>query len=81
MVRLSSKDVSLLIKVLVAEDRPRQERLKLVEGAGTEVREIARALIDGTTPANEEIKEAVEAVREWAAETKRITESRFAHYA
>ena len=81
MVRLSSRDVSHLIKVIVAKDKSRRERLKIVQSSTRTVRLIAEALIDNTQPADEDIREATEAVREWVEETRRITQTRFESYA
>lgn len=81
MVRLSSKDVSLLIKVIVAKEKSRRERLKIVKGASKSVRLIAEALIDNAIPVDEDIRDATEAIRDWADETRRITQTRFEAYA
>lgn len=66
MVRLSSKDASLLIDVLEHDDLPQTERLKLLDGADHDVLEIGKALIDPTLDIQDDaIREAVTQIQNW----------------
>lgn len=73
MVRLTSRDASLLMDLLEQTDLPDNERLNLLNGADEQVREIGRALLNPTqTIDNADIREAVEQIRLWADETNKI---------
>lgn len=73
MVRLTSRDASLLMDLLEQTDLPDNERLNLLDGADEKVREIGKALLNpNQTIENAEIKEAVEQIRLWAKETEEI---------
>lgn len=75
MVRLSSQDASMLMDVLEQHDLPPEERRELVIGAKADVRKIAEALIYPDQIIDDpDIKEAVESIRRWADETKKIEE-------
>ena len=75
MVRLSSRDASLLIDLLEQTDLSDNERLKPLEGADEQVREIGKALLNPRQPIEKaDIKEAVEQIRLWAEETHEIEE-------
>jgi hypothetical protein len=75
MVRLSSRDASLLMDVLEQKELPPEQRRQLLEGADVEVRKIGDALIDPNQDiADADIKEAVDSIRRWAEETKRSEE-------
>jgi hypothetical protein len=77
MVRLSSKDASLLMDVLEQNELTPKERLKLLEDAGPKVLEIGKALIDPNQAITDpEVKEAVESINLWADTTRRIEEQR-----
>lgn len=72
MVRLSSRDASLLMDVLEQKELPLEERRKLLEEADPKVREIGEALIDsGQVSHDPDVSEAVESIRRWAEEIKR----------
>jgi hypothetical protein len=73
MVRLSSRDASLLMDLLEQTDLSENERLKLLDGADGHVREIGKALLNPDEEIkNGDVKEAVEQIRLWADETKKI---------
>lgn len=73
MVRLTSRDASLLMDLLEQTDLADNERLSLLNGADKQVREIGRALLNPTQKIdNAEIREAVEQIRLWADETNKI---------
>jgi len=75
MVRLSSRDASLLMDVLEQQELKPEERLKLLEKADSVVRQIGEALIDPSQMSNDpDIREAVEQIRQWAEETTKIQE-------
>jgi hypothetical protein len=75
MVRLSSKDATLLMDVLDQQGLTEEERRRLLVGAGEVVRRIGEALIDPAHVATDpEIREAVESIRRWADGTKEIEE-------
>jgi hypothetical protein len=75
MVRLSSRDASLLMDVLEQQELSPEERCKLLNEANPVVRQIGEALIDPTQMSNDpDIKEAVEQIRQWADETTKIQE-------
>ena len=75
MVRLSSRDASLLMDVLEQQELPPEERRKLLDEANPVVRQIGEALIDPSQMSNDpDIKEAVEQIRQWADETTKIQE-------
>ena len=78
MIRLSSQDTSILLAVLEQQELEPKERLRLLDGTAPQVREIGEALINNTEPQNPDIKEAVDAIRDWAHETRRVQESRIA---
>ena len=73
MVRLTSRDASLLMDLLEQTDLPDNERLNLLNGADEQVREIGRALLNPTQVIDKaDIREAVEQIRLWADETNKI---------
>ena len=73
MVRLSSRDASLLMDLLEQIDLPENERLNLLNGADEQVLEIGRALLNPNQAIEKaDIREAVEQIRLWADETKKI---------
>jgi hypothetical protein len=73
MVRLTSRDASLLMDLLEQTDLTDNERLNILNGADEQVREIGRALLNPTqTIDNADIREAVEQIRLWADETNKI---------
>jgi chaperonin cofactor prefoldin len=74
MIRLSSRDASLLMDVLEQQELPPEERLKLLDEADPVVRQIGEVLIDQSRISNTDIKEAVEQIRQWAEETTKIQE-------
>ena len=75
MVRLSSRDASMLMDVLEQQELTPEERLKLLDKADPVVRQIGEALIDPSQMTNDpDIKEAVEQIRQWAEETTKIQE-------
>jgi hypothetical protein len=75
MIRLSSRDASLLMDVLEQQELPPEERLKLLDEADPVVRQIGEVLIDQSRISNNpDIKEAVEQIRQWAEETTKIQE-------
>jgi hypothetical protein len=75
MVRLSSRDASLLIDLLEQTNLSENERLKLLDGADEQVHEIGKALLNPSqTIEKADIKEAVEQIRLWAGETQEIEE-------
>jgi len=75
MVRLSSRDASLLMDLLERNDLPENERLDLLNGADEQVLEIGRALLNpAQTIDKSDIREVVEQIRLWVHETKRIEE-------
>jgi hypothetical protein len=79
MVRLSSRDASLLMDVLEQRELPAEERRKLLRDADPKVQEIGEALIDnapGQTIEDPDVREAVDSIRRWADETKRSEEQR-----
>jgi hypothetical protein len=77
MVRLSSRDTSILVDVLEQDELLPQERLALLEGASPEVREIGEALINlGKKIDDPEIRDAVDAILRWADQTKPAEEQR-----
>jgi hypothetical protein len=73
MVRLSSRDASLLMDLLEQTNLSEGERLKLLDGSDEKVLEIGKALLNPNqkieTP---DIREAVEQIRQWADETRQI---------
>jgi uncharacterized protein YlzI (FlbEa/FlbD family) len=75
MVRLSSRDASLLMDVLEQLETPPEGRLKLLEGALPVVRQVGELLIDPSQTSNDpDIQEAVAQIRQWAEETQKIEE-------
>lgn len=75
MVRLSSRDASLLMDVLEQQELPPEERRKLLDKADPVVRQIGESLIDPSQMSSDpDIKEAVEQIRQWAEETTKIQE-------
>jgi hypothetical protein len=79
MVRLSSRDASLLMDVLEQRELPAEERHKLLGDADPKVQEIGEALIDNApsqTIEDPDVREAVDSIRRWADETKRSEEQR-----
>jgi hypothetical protein len=75
MVRLSSRDASMLMDVLEQQELTPEERRKLLDKADPVVRQIGEALIDPSQMTNDpDIKEAVEQIRQWAEETTKIQE-------
>jgi chaperonin cofactor prefoldin len=79
MVRLSSRDASLLMDVLEQKNLHPEERRKLLEGAAPVVRKIGEALIDPSQVVeDEDVKEAVDSIQRWAKETKRSEERVYA---
>jgi hypothetical protein len=75
MVRLSSRDASLLMDVLEQQELPPEERRNLLTEADPVVRQIGEALINPNLEINDaEIKEAVESIRRWADDTREIQE-------
>lgn len=75
MVRLSSRDASLLMDVLEQQALPAEERRKLLEEADPVVRQIGEALIDPNQVSDDkDIREAVQQIRQWADETTKIEE-------
>jgi hypothetical protein len=75
MVRLSSRDASLLMDLLEQTDLSQIERLKLLDGTDEKVREIGGALLNPNQPIEKaDIREAVEQIRQWADETRKIEE-------
>jgi hypothetical protein len=79
MVRLSSKDASLLMDLLEQTELSEEERLRLLEGADKQVHEIGKALIHPDDPIEDpDIKEAVDSIRQWADTTKRVDERLYA---
>jgi hypothetical protein len=75
MVRLSSRDASLLMDLLEQTNLSENERLKLLDGADEPVREIGQALLNpGQNIEKADIREAVEQIRLWAEETQEIEE-------
>jgi hypothetical protein len=75
MVRLSSRDASLLMDVLEQDKLPPEERRKLLDEATPVVRQIGEALINPNHGIEDpDIKEAVESIRRWADETEKIEE-------
>jgi hypothetical protein len=82
MVKLSSEDASLLVDVLEADDQTPEQRLAMLNDATSEdIKEIGRALIEDSQPEKTDIREAVQAIRKWAEESRRVNRSRLAHYA
>jgi len=75
MVRLSSRDASLLMDVLEQQELPPEERRKLLDKADPVVRQIGEALIDPSQTSNDpDVQEAVAQIRQWAEETQKIEE-------
>lgn len=75
MVRLSSRDASLLMDVLEQQQLPPEERQKLLDEADVVVRQIGEALIDPSKTSDDpDIREAVAQIRQWAEETQKIEE-------
>lgn len=73
MVRLSSRDASLLMDLLEQTNLSDGERLKLLAGADENVLEIGKALLNPSEKIEKpEIREAVEQIRLWTEETKKI---------
>ena len=73
MVRLSSRDASLLMDLLEQTNLSEDERLKLLDGADEKVVEIGKALLNpNQTIENADIREAVEQIHLWANETEKI---------
>ena len=73
MVRLTSRDASLLMDLLEQTDLPDNERLNLLTGADEQVQEIGRALLNPNQRIEKpDIREAVEQIRLWANETEKI---------
>lgn len=82
MVKLTSEDASLLVDVLEADDQLPAERIAMLDDATTqEVRQIGRALIENSQPDDQDIREAVQAIRKWVEESRRVNKNRMAHYA
>jgi hypothetical protein len=81
MIKLSSEDASLLVDVLESDDLTNDQRLRMLEGASSdEVKQIGSALIGASEPPNDAIKQAVQAIKDWAEESRRVTRNRLAHY-
>ena len=75
MVRLSSRDASLLMDVLEQQDLPDEQRNQLLDEADPIVRQIGEALINpNLVIQNPDIREAVESIRRWADETEKSEE-------
>jgi hypothetical protein len=75
MVRLSSRDASLLMDVLEQQDLSDEKRNQLLDEADPIVRQIGEALINpNLVIQNPDIKEAVESIRRWADETEKSEE-------
>ena len=73
MVRLTSRDASLLMDLLEQTDLPDNERLNLLTGADEQVQEIGKALLNPNQAIEKpDIREAVEQIRLWATETEKI---------
>jgi len=74
MVRLSSKDTSILVDLLEPE-LSLEERQHLLDTADHQVRAIGEALLHPEQPvADEEVRETAAEIREWASETSRVTD-------
>jgi predicted nuclease of restriction endonuclease-like RecB superfamily len=73
MVRLSSRDASLLMDLLEQTDLSPDQRLKILDGADEQVRQIGKALLcPNQRIEDEDIREVVEQIHLWTDETKKI---------
>jgi len=65
MIRLTTRDASILARVVQYDNLPIDQRRQMLDEATPEARQIGRALLGLEEPASNEIREMVDAIRNW----------------
>ena len=73
MVRLKTKDASILARVAQFERLPRADRLSMLNDASPTARKIGRIVIGTSTEGSPEIRRAARALKLWAAKNRALS--------
>lgn len=65
MIRLTTRDASILARLVQYDNLSQEQRLRILEEAGAEAKDIGRVLLGIEQPNSDDIRETVEAIRNW----------------
>jgi hypothetical protein len=65
MIRLTTRDASILARVVQYENLPIERRRQMLDEAGPEAQRIGRVLLKLEQPNSEEVREIVAAIENW----------------
>ena len=75
MIRLSTRDASILARVAQYDRLPRAERLLMLREAGPTARKIGMIVIGASSEGTPEIKKAARALKLWAQKNRAFSVS------
>lgn len=70
MIRLTTRDASILARMVQYDNLSRQQQLQILSDASTEAQHIGRVLLGIDQPNSGEVRETADAIRNWVAKNR-----------